>query len=610
MINLTKEQTEIVKFNQDKLVIQALAGTGKTTTLIEFAKKYPQYKFLYLSFNRAIADEAKTKFGINVEVKTVHSIAYNWFTYHCPRKKIVNNIRSKEYYEFFQKINNKVDYSVIKRVEKLLREYYISNIYKIEDFLKNNGVNETKILTACTLILKDFFDLNGILPVTHDVYLKFFQITDSKIGGGFTHILFDESQDSNDVITAIVMNQDGRKIFVGDKHQSIYQFRGARDALTDFEKKADQVLSLTQTFRYGDNLAKMASKILNVYKDDERKIQGLENDTKISIANNADSEEDFLRKVIDVKIKKDNQPLCLISRLNKPLIKIAKEKINKEDENIKFFFNGDLAKYNFDLDIEMFEMVMPQIAPEVNPDLAKDLLTTKKKRKHLNKFNNYNELFNYVNEIQCSDQQNYDEDDICQSYERILEDVQNGVDTKEYIQKIKEVHTQNKKDYENNKLVNPLILTTAHVAKGLEWDNVFIYDNMLGDVLFEIDSPFDLKSLKEQAVKKLPQKNNLVNFKISKKIKDDLEANKFYGLTTLDFMKRHLNYYNYSRYNDELNLRINLIYVAMTRAKKNIFLPISIYDFLYAYDPNFNLQNIINNNKFEFKEEVFKENLV
>lgn len=610
MINLTKEQTEIVKFNQDKLVIQALAGTGKTTTLIEFAKKYPQYKFLYLSFNRAIADEAKTKFGINVEVKTVHSIAYNWFTYHCPRKKIVNNIRSKEYYEFFQKINNKVDYSVIKRVEKLLREYYISNIYKIEDFLKNNGVNETKILTACTLILKDFFDLNGILPVTHDVYLKFFQITDSKIGGGFTHILFDESQDSNDVITAIVMNQDGRKIFVGDKHQSIYQFRGARDALTDFEKKADQVLSLTQTFRYGDNLAKMASKILNVYKDDERKIQGLENDTKISIANNADSEEDFLRKVIDVKIKKDNQPLCLISRLNKPLIKIAKEKINKEDENIKFFFNGDLAKYNFDLDIEMFEMVMPQIAPEVNPDLAKDLLTTKKKRKHLNKFNNYNELFNYVNEIQCSDKQNYDEDDICQSYERILEDVQNGVDTKEYIQKIKEVHTQNKKDYENNKLVNPLILTTAHVAKGLEWDNVFIYDNMLGDVLFEIDSPFDLKSLKEQAVKKLPQKNNLVNFKISKKIKDDLEANKFYGLTTLDFMKRHLNYYNYSRYNDELNLRINLIYVAMTRAKKNIFLPISIYDFLYAYDPNFNLQNIINNNKFEFKEEVFKENLV
>lgn len=37
--------------------LHALAGTGKTTTLLGVVAKYPAKRILYLAFNRSIADE-------------------------------------------------------------------------------------------------------------------------------------------------------------------------------------------------------------------------------------------------------------------------------------------------------------------------------------------------------------------------------------------------------------------------------------------------------------------------------------------------------------------------------------------------------------------------
>src|SRR6056297_3626599 len=76
--NLTEEQNQVVdciKSGEDTKV-QAPAGSGKTFVLEAAASVVPEKRGLYLAFNKAIADEAKRKFGGHVECKTTHALAF------------------------------------------------------------------------------------------------------------------------------------------------------------------------------------------------------------------------------------------------------------------------------------------------------------------------------------------------------------------------------------------------------------------------------------------------------------------------------------------------------------------------------------------------------
>ena len=78
---LTQEQNEIVKFKYrpgNIILIQAFAGTGKTTTLINISKHNPKKSVLYLTFNKSLVDSAKYIPGIdNTDICTMHSLALN-----------------------------------------------------------------------------------------------------------------------------------------------------------------------------------------------------------------------------------------------------------------------------------------------------------------------------------------------------------------------------------------------------------------------------------------------------------------------------------------------------------------------------------------------------
>ena len=91
-LKLTEEQCRIIDFVKQmkrgqKLKIEAKAGSGKTSTLVEVAKANPDKRFLYLAFNKAIVNDASQKFPANVVVKTTHSLAYG---------KIVMPLRKKD----------------------------------------------------------------------------------------------------------------------------------------------------------------------------------------------------------------------------------------------------------------------------------------------------------------------------------------------------------------------------------------------------------------------------------------------------------------------------------------------------------------------------------
>ena len=89
-MKLTEEQHAIIN-SEGNIKINAVAGSGKTTTIIEYARTRPKNsRILYLAFNRSVKLEAIKKFeqkGLtNVVVETAHSLAY---------KKIVSGTNYK-----------------------------------------------------------------------------------------------------------------------------------------------------------------------------------------------------------------------------------------------------------------------------------------------------------------------------------------------------------------------------------------------------------------------------------------------------------------------------------------------------------------------------------
>lgn len=75
-------------------------------------------------------------------------------------------------------------------------------------------------------------------------------------------ILMDEAQDANPVVTSIVQAQThAQLVLVGDRHQQLYQWRGAHDAMTGFRGRR---LALTKSFRFGPAIAEVANEWLTV----------------------------------------------------------------------------------------------------------------------------------------------------------------------------------------------------------------------------------------------------------------------------------------------------------------------------------------------------------
>ena len=74
----TSEQAAIVSaFKRGgDLVINAGAGTGKTSTLKMVSGAVPKKSLVYIAYNRAVADESGRSFPENTHCATAHSIAF------------------------------------------------------------------------------------------------------------------------------------------------------------------------------------------------------------------------------------------------------------------------------------------------------------------------------------------------------------------------------------------------------------------------------------------------------------------------------------------------------------------------------------------------------
>ena len=107
-----------------------------------------------------------------------------------------------------------------------------------------------------------------------DFYLKMWALSRPKLSR-YTHIILDEAQDTNPVMAQIIEDQaHAFKLLVGDQHQSIFQFRGAHNAMETFSAMGATVLAMPTTWRFGPEIAAKANKLLSLFKGEKTAIIG------------------------------------------------------------------------------------------------------------------------------------------------------------------------------------------------------------------------------------------------------------------------------------------------------------------------------------------------
>jgi len=175
-MELSGEQKKVihtVKKEDCKLLkISARSGTGKTTMLTEITKAIEPKNGLYLAYNKAIADEAKEKFGSNISCSTTHSLAYK---YTVRKNKLKVNPFT------FKDIKERVRYDTKLLIIEVINAFSLSKYIRFDDFISNNkelaekmnSVNKKILILAKEYIGKMF---KGEVDITHAVYLKMFHI--------------------------------------------------------------------------------------------------------------------------------------------------------------------------------------------------------------------------------------------------------------------------------------------------------------------------------------------------------------------------------------------------------------------------------------------------
>lgn len=132
--------------------------------------------------------------------------------------------------------------------------------------------------------------------------------------------MFDEAQDASGSMLDIVLNQNCKKVIVGDPHQQIYSFRYA---INSMEKLDFPEYSISQSFRFGEDIADLAKTVVEQLKQNPIKIKGVKGkECKI--------------KVYDGKLPDKNA--AIIGRTNMGIIEYIL--MNLLDKGARLYFEG------------------------------------------------------------------------------------------------------------------------------------------------------------------------------------------------------------------------------------------------------------------------------
>jgi superfamily I DNA/RNA helicase len=290
--NPTAEQIDCLRRfqNGESFKITAFAGTGKTSTLRLLAESTSR-KGLYLAFNKAAATEALESFPPNVRCSTTSSLAHQAMRLLYSREKLTTHVNANKLAEDLNLRDVQIGpndlmkaRSLAALIQRTLRNFMYSDsdlirIEHVPQFGRFVGVRDEfwAPIKICAFeyakrVWQRMCDGGDAIPLGFDGYLKLWALSNPVLETEF--IFLDEAQDTNPVVKRVV-EQNSRftqVVYVGDRHQQIYEWMGAINAMDGLGRNLPECC-LTTSFRFGQAIADGANEVLK-YLGEKRKISG------------------------------------------------------------------------------------------------------------------------------------------------------------------------------------------------------------------------------------------------------------------------------------------------------------------------------------------------
>lgn len=270
-----------VKSGTGNLIVEAVAGSGKSTTIVWALEFIPPHQtVLFLAFNKSIADALKAQVPSNVNASTFHSLGFSALKRMANTKplrvdqwKVSNIMRDmsvnlKWYGKF---VGQLVSFAKGALALGALEDCTIATLMQIAnrqemylDEEEGASVDDAvkiaqKVITTSALDLTavDFDDMLYMPLVRNAPFSR------------YDWVFVDEAQDTNAVQREIVkrcLKPSGRLVLVGDGSQSIYGFRGAdSEALSVLQKTFScSTLPLDVSWRCAKSIVKAAQQYQTV----------------------------------------------------------------------------------------------------------------------------------------------------------------------------------------------------------------------------------------------------------------------------------------------------------------------------------------------------------
>lgn len=538
-----------VKLTDKNILVDAKAGSGKTSTLILISEAIQKQgnKCLFLAFNKHIVEELKGKMDTtDCAVKTIHSLGYSYlrsFLYrqygqHYKMDLDENKLREIVKHKFeedgYQQsvIEHNIDktgtelkdfirtlisetchlinfcrfhmtnYHEQDKVRRLALsccrtiieenigfDNYPTLVESVIDKLKNDFENP-EIIDGLPTYKVDFTDM-----IYFPVYYK--MIPPWSIREYLDYVLIDECQDLSELQQEFLktLGNNSRFIFVGDEKQAIYGFAGAdTKSIFKLTQRYDlEQLPLNICYRCPKKVIKLVQQEVlptieyNKERPDVGEVHYIERSEIIKNLEKNDviitrRNSDLLRLFIDLSVKKKIQ----VRLLNKDLV-------NNVTNNLTRIVNSYIEKYNKGLNIEkeLFEWMAEKGIPKqvlkqtnLDKDVEDKIIQLMKDRKNKS-ITKQKHTVDYL--IKCmteyKTQGNYNQKnmetgelDELTAYYHIIESFIDMFKQKVNALTVKDLITfiENFLSLNENKEVPTL--STIHKMKGGEADNIFIYD--------------------------------------------------------------------------------------------------------------------------------------
>ena len=609
---LNDRQKEAVNITDGPLLVLAGAGSGKTKVLTtKVAKliidnKIDPSNILAITFTNKAAKEMKQRIlsmvgdiGYKIQISTFHSFGLNILKKHYDKLKLSKNFTILDSDDssiliknILKDMNSDENYKAIKNIISNNKNALIDS-YEYERFVSNDFEElvlevyrkyENRLIKNNSVDFDDLLMLPIVLFKKHPDILKEYQEQ-------YKYILIDEYQDTNEaqyLLTKMISAKYKNICVVGDDSQSIYSWRGSNyKNILNFEKDYPncKTVFLEQNYRSTKTIINASNDLIknNINRKDKNLWTDNEEGIKIEYKRAIDEKDEAYYVVSEINKLLDNgsklSDIAILYRTNA-------QSRNLEDElllnNIPYKVVGSVYFYNRKEIKDL--MAYLKLIYNKDDDVSLTRIINVPRRK-IGKVT-IDRLVSKANDLNCS----------------IYDAIDSGkeLEFKEIIEFLRE----NKDNYTLTNFID-LVLEKTGIIKELEDENTIEAQtrienlNEFKSIAYQFEEKYGIISL-EEFLNEISLVSDITEYKDNEAITlmtihsaKGLEFNNVFIVGLEESIFPHFNSFES---NDSLEEERRLCYVAITRAKKRLWLVNALSRTIYG--------NKVSNKESRFIKEI------